>query len=115
MTLKTSQKPMAVPEEGPTEKGPKRHILRRLFGITLWGWIKLILLCVLVGFLVMAAQYQEEAQTQGVIQALGIFLATLGDALRWAMQNFWQPALLGATIVLPIWFLWRLISLPFRK
>nr|WP_233350943.1 DUF6460 domain-containing protein [Hyphomonas sp. ND6WE1B] len=31
------------------------------------------------------------------------------------MRNFWKPALAGATIVLPLWILWRLVSLPFRK
>ena len=93
----------------------KRHVLRRLFGISLWGWVKLLLLSVLVGFLVLASEFDPASPSVDVRAALMSFLSSLGAALRWAVTNFWQPALAGAGIVLPIWFLWRLISLPFRK
>ena len=106
-----------VPEPVQVEKPKptKRHILLRLFGIKLWGWVKLILLCILVGFLVLAADFDPASRNVDMMAALGSFLSTLGVALRWAIVNFWKPALAGAGIVLPIWFLWRLITLPFRK
>lgn len=101
--------------KGEKPKRQKRHILLRLFGIKLWGWVKLILLCILVGFLVMAAEFDPASPNVDITAAIGSFLSTLGGALRWAVANFWKPALAGAGIVLPIWFLWRLITLPFRK
>ena len=93
----------------------KRHILIRLLGISPWGWLKLVLLCVLVGFLVMASEFDPASPDVNMMGALQSFLASLGSLLRWAVQNFWKPALAGATIVLPIWLAWRAISLPFRK
>lgn len=104
--------PETVPGKPPRER---RHILLRLFGIKIWGWVKLILLCILVGFLVMASEFDPANPNVDVTSALGNFLTTAGSALRWAITNFWKPALAGAGIVLPIWFLWRLLTLPFRK
>lgn len=93
----------------------KRHVLLRLLGISLWGWIKLALLCVLVGFLVMASEFDPASPEVDTMAAFRSFLASVGALASWAVRNFWQPALAGATIVLPIWLVWRAISLPFRK
>ena len=93
----------------------KRHILLRLFGISWWGWIKLALLCVLVGFFVMASEFDPASPDVNVMGAMQSFLASLGGLASWAARNFWKPALAGATIVMPIWLLWRAVSLPFRK
>ncbi|MEO0551097.1 MAG: hypothetical protein AAFZ91_14345 [Pseudomonadota bacterium] len=112
-----SDAPLEPVPEAAAGKPPKarRHILVRLFGIKLWGWIKLILLCILVGFLVMASEFDPASPNVDVTSALANLLTTAGAALRWAVVNFWKPALAGAGIVLPIWFLWRLLTLPFRK
>lgn len=107
--------PELVQEEGARAAKRKRHILIRLLGISVWGWLKLGLLSILVGFLVIAGQYDPRDPSVDMMAALGSFLTGLLQALRWAAFNFWQPALAGATIVLPIWFLWRLFTLPFRK
>ena len=93
----------------------KRHVLLRLFGITPWGWIKLALLCVLVGFCVMANEFDPASPDVNVLGAMQSFLSSVGGLAVWAVRNFWKPALAGASIVLPLWFLWRLMSLPFRK
>ncbi len=93
----------------------KRHILLRLFGISWWGWIKLALLCVLVGFFVMASEFDPASPDVNVTGAIQTFLASVGGLASWAARNFWKPALAGATIVLPIWLVWRALSLPFRK
>jgi hypothetical protein len=93
----------------------KRHILLRLLGISPWGWVKLALLCILVGFLVMASEFDPSSPDVNVMGALQRFLQSAGSLAGWAATNFWKPALAGATIVLPIWLLWRLVSLPFRK
>lgn len=93
----------------------KRHILLRLFGISPWGWIKLALLSILVGFFVMASEFDPASPDVNVLGALQGFLSSVGGLAVWAAQNFWKPALAGATIVLPIWVVWRAMSLPFRK
>ena len=94
---------------------PRRALWLRLFGISLWGWVKLALLCVLVGFFVMAAEFDAGKSQVRVLDAVQGFLRSLGGLAQWAVVNFWKPALAGAGLVLPIWFLWRLVSLPFRK
>lgn len=93
----------------------KRHVLLRLLGISPWGWIKLALLCVLVGFLVMASEFDPASPDVNVMGAMQSFLNSLWALAGWTVRNFWKPALAGATFVLPLWLLWRLVSLPFRK
>ena len=93
----------------------KRHVLLRLLGISVWGWVKLALLCILVGFFVMASEFDPSSQDVNVMGAIRRFLQSVGSLAGWAARNFWKPALAGATIVLPIWLVWRLVSLPFRK
>lgn len=94
---------------------PPRPLIRRLFGISIWGGVKLLLLCILVGFFVMAANYDTGDPDFNIGQALGAILSQSANALGWALRNFWQPALAGALVVLPVWVLWRLVSFPFRK
>ncbi|KCZ85497.1 hypothetical protein HAD_07430 [Hyphomonas adhaerens MHS-3] len=106
------------PPAGPpdkTGKPPKRPLLRRLFGISFWGGVKLTGLCILVGFFVMAANFNPAAQDANIPAALAAIAKQTLAAAGWAVRNFWKPALAGATIVVPLWVLWRLISLPFRK
>ena len=93
----------------------RRHILLRLFGISLWGWIKLFCLCVLVGFFVIISQAEPEPQKMDLFRLVAGFARSALSMGRWALTHFWQPALAGASLVLPLWFLWRVISLPFRK
>lgn len=94
---------------------PKRPLLLRLFGLSVWGGLKLAFVCVLVGFVMLAMQFDPAAPGFDATSAIGEFLRNLIGAARWALANFWKPALTGASIVLPIWILWRLATLPFRK
>lgn len=93
----------------------KRPVLRRLFGISVWGALKLAVTCILVGFFLLALEFDPVANDVNVLGALGDLLRNLFGAALWAARNFWQPLLAGASIVLPLWILWRLVSLPFRK
>jgi len=96
-------------------KPPKRPVLQRLFAISLWGAFKLAVTCVLVGFFLLALEFDPVADDVNVLGALGELLRNLFGAAVWAAKNFWKPLLAGASIVLPLWVLWRLASLPFRK
>jgi len=104
--------PALPPKPG---KPPKRPLLMRLFGISPWGALKLTGLCILVGFFVMAANFNPASPEADIPGALAAIARQAIAAAGWAIQNFWKPALAGATVVLPLWILWRLISLPFRK
>ncbi|KCZ90694.1 hypothetical protein [Hyphomonas johnsonii] len=96
-------------------KPPPRPLLIRLFGISPWGGLKLLALCVLVGFFVLAANFNPASPDVDVPAALASIARQTLAAAGWAVRNFWKPALAGAGIVLPVWILWRLVSLPFRK
>lgn len=97
------------------EKAPPRPLLLRLFGIGLWGALKLAFWCVLVGFFVLAANFDPRDTDVNVFSAVSDIARQAFEATGWAVQNFWQPAAVGATIVLPIWVIWRLLTLPFRS
>ena len=97
------------------EKPPPRSVLLRLFGIGPWGVVKLLGLCILVGFVVLAANFNPASPDVNMPEAIASIARQTLAAAGWAIRNFWKPALAGAGIVLPIWILWRLVSLPFRK
>ncbi|MEO0883404.1 MAG: hypothetical protein AAFY34_11865 [Pseudomonadota bacterium] len=97
------------------EKKPKRALLVRLFGVSVWGGVKLVLVCILVGFVMLAMQFDPTDPAFNARAAIGELAQNAVNAARLAVVNFWYPALTGASIVLPIWVLWRLATLPFRK
>ena len=97
------------------KRPPRRHLLLRLFGIGPWGALKLIALCVFVGFIVMATNFDPADPDVKVTRTLAALMGDAWHAAVWAARNFWKPALAGAGVVMPVWVLWRLVSLPFRK
>lgn len=107
--------PQPPPAQTPVPPPQKRPLLKRLFGISIWGGLKLLGLCILTGFFVMAANFDPGNPDFNLAEALRAILRQSFAALGWAIGNFWQPALAGALVVLPVWVLWRVISLPWRK
>ncbi len=103
------------PARRKREPVEKRPLLVRLFAISPWGVFKLILVCILVGAVVMAANFDPRSPDVDMGNMVGALARDAWNATVWAVRNFWRPALAGAGIVLPVWVLWRLISLPFRK
>lgn len=97
------------------EKAPPRPVLIRLFGVSLWGAFKLALLCVVVGFFVLASQFDPRDPDVDMGSMIAGMARSAWEAAGWSVRNFWKPALAGAGLVLPVWVLWRLLSLPFRK
>lgn len=110
-----------IPDSAPPktrrkkDKPPPRPVLARLFGISVWGTLKLVALCIAVGFFVLASQFDPTNPDVNAGEAIMNVARTAMSATGWAVRNFWKPALAGATIVMPVWVLWRLLSLPFRK
>ncbi|MEM7660860.1 MAG: hypothetical protein AAF292_01320 [Pseudomonadota bacterium] len=97
------------------QKKPKRALLVRLFGVSIWGGVKLILVCILVGFVMLTMQFDPADPAFDASAAISDLARNAIASTRWAVTNFWKPALTGASVVLPIWVLWRLATLPFRK
>ncbi|MEM9669403.1 MAG: hypothetical protein AAF950_10805 [Pseudomonadota bacterium] len=97
------------------EKKPKRPLLIRLFGVSIWGGTKLLLICILVGFVMLTMQFDPADPAFDASAAIAELARNTIASARWTITNFWKPALTGASIVLPIWVLWRLATLPFRK
>jgi hypothetical protein len=93
----------------------RRSFVSKMFGLGPWGWIKLVALCLAVGAVLNAARINPFAPDF----SLGGATASLGHALvntaLWGLANGWAPALIGAAVVLPLWLLWRLLSVPFRR
>lgn len=99
----------------PAEPKPDRPWYIRAFSLSVGQAIRLVLLSTLAGFFVLAFDY---APTGTRFNAGGAFTAIIHRALTalgWAFESFWKPALAGLIVVLPIWAIWRLATLPFRK
>jgi hypothetical protein len=117
----TAEDPVVTPVDAPSAQSAKparpkkRPVLLRLFGISVWGGTKLAVVCILVGFFLLALEFDPAAKDVNVLGALTDLVKNLAGAAVWAIKNFWKPLLAGASIVLPLWVLWRLASLPFRK
>ena len=93
----------------------RRSFAAKMFHVTPWGWIKLAGLCLAVGAVLQASgvnPFEPGFTLSGAAGSLG--RALINTAL-WALTNGWAPALIGAAIVLPLWLLWRLLSVPFRR
>lgn len=93
----------------------KRPLLVRLFAVKFWGAVRLTLLCVLIGVIMQIGNVTTSPQQFNVLNAIQEIWENTFAGLIWLIRNGWLPALMGATVVLPIWVLWRLVSLPFRK
>lgn len=73
--------------------------------------IRLIIMSVVVG-IVLAAFGLSPLELLEAIQRLAVRVYNMGfDAIEWALQYF----LLGAVIVIPVWFISRLFSTSSKK
>ena len=111
----TSPTPSARPPL-KTEKRSRtgRSFWHRAFAIDAWGVAWLILICLLVGMVMEVSGLPFNASQFSLSHTLTTIWQNLVGAILWLFGNGWWPALLGALIVLPIWAIWRLISMPFR-
>ncbi len=87
----------------------------RIFGIGLWGWVRLVLICLAVGILLRGLGQNPFSAEFSLGEAFGNLVGSILAVLRFIVVHGWLPALIGAVVVIPIWILWRLVSLPFRK
>lgn len=99
----------------PSAKKARRPILIRLFALKFWGAVRLTVICVVVGIVMKIGNITSSPTEFDALNAISEIWKNTFAGLVWIVRNGWVPALLGATVVLPVWVLWRLVSLPFRR
>ncbi|MFN7163689.1 MAG: hypothetical protein ACK4P2_02620 [Hyphomonas sp.] len=104
----------ATPPVPVAEPEPKPFIVRA-FSLSVGQALRLLLISTLAGFFVLAFDYAPGGATFNVGGAFTAIVHRALTAIGWALESFWKPALAGAVVVLPVWAIWRLIRLPFRK
>lgn len=105
--------PAPLPEAAPPEKS--KPFVVRAFSLSAGQALRLLGLSTLIGFFVLAFDYNPAGATFDVGGAVTAIIHRALTAIGWAFESFWKPALAGALVVMPLWALWRLIRLPFRK
>ena len=93
----------------------QRPVWRRLLSIRIGGLINLILWCVVIGLLMQFTGYNPYAPPQTGLERAETMWVQAKEAAAFAFRLGWKPALMGASVVLPIWLVWRTLTLPFRK
>lgn len=106
--------PGGPPSSEPTKR-PKRPLAVRLFSVSVWQVLQIIVLSTLVGLFLLSLDFSPDRQGLNAGQALWEVVHAFFSAVWWIVKTFWKPLLAGAAIVLPLWVLWRLLTLPFRK
>ena len=87
----------------------------RLLSLRVGQAMNLLLWCVLAGVIMQLTGFNllhthlTAGETAGNLWQQGF------AALGWMIGMGWKPALLGATLVIPIWLVWRLLTFPFRR
>ena len=92
-----------------------RPLIVRLLALRVGSAINLVIWCVIAGIIMRLTNFNllnpqiDAAQTTANVWGQG------WTALKWLVINGWKPALTGATLILPVWLAWRVITLPFRR
>lgn len=111
--------PEAAPEEKPAAPPAPAQPLKpwyiRAFRLRPGQAIRLLILSTLAGFFILAFDYSPGGTSFDAGGAVTAIVHRAFTALGWAFESFWKPALAGLIVVLPVWALWRLATLPFRK
>ncbi len=101
----------------PVTKPPveAKPFVVRAFSLSIGQALRLFVISTLVGFFVLAFDYAPGATTFDIGGAFTAIIHRAFTAIGWALESFWKPALAGAVVVLPVWAIWRLARMPFRK
>jgi len=103
------------PPPAKTALPPRKSFLARTFSLTIGQAFSLLGLSTLTGFFVLALDFAPTGTTFDLGGAVTAIFNRAFTAIGWAFDSFWKPALAGAVVVLPLWSLWRLVQMPFRK
>lgn len=92
-----------------------RPMWLRLIAIGPGGFLNLVLWCVIAGLVMRFTGLSPWTGPQSAAETADSMWRQGLDALGWAVKMGWKPALTGATVILPVWLGWRVITLPFRR
>jgi hypothetical protein len=105
----------AAPATPPAPAAPPKPFLARAFSLALGQALRLLAISTLTGFFVLAFDFGATGATFDIGGAVTAIVHRALTAIGWALESFWKPALAGALVVVPVWALWRLVRMPFRK
>ena len=105
----------AAPIEPPAPAAPPKPFLARAFSLTPGQALRLLAISTLTGFFVLAFDFGAAGATFDIGGAFSAIVHRALTAIGWALESFWKPALAGALVVVPLWALWRLVRMPFKK
>jgi hypothetical protein len=105
----------AAPIEPPVPAATPKPFLARAFSLTPGQALRLLAISTLTGFFVLAFDFGAAGATFDIGGAFSAIVHRALTAIGWALESFWKPALAGALVVVPLWALWRLVRMPFKK
>lgn len=102
-------------------EGDDAHTLRpvsfsgRMFNVGWKGWVRLALVCILVGAVFQAGGFNPFTPGFNIGMGAGQILNGVINIFGWAAQLGAMPLVLGAIAVLPFWLLWRAVLALFNR
>lgn len=99
----------------PEEEHQQRTFRHKMFGIGWKGWVQLGVLSALVGVIVQTSGVNPFAPDLSLPGVAGALWRSTLTVLGWILTMGWQPLLVGAIAVAPVWLIWRLLTVPFRR
>jgi hypothetical protein len=102
---------MSTPAETPREMPKPDYVTRFFGGPPLSVIVRLVLLSILVGVILEALGFDP----WNIIESIQRLVRHIWDLGFDAVRFLWRYLLLGAVIVVPIWFLLRLARAPRGK
>lgn len=103
-----------VAEKIPHDDTP-RSLNSKLFGIGFSGYFQLAVICVIAGAILQAGGVDFFSSGFSLTGLAGALFTGALNVLGWTLEHGWQPLLAGALVVVPLWLLWRLLTVPFRN
>ncbi len=103
-----------IAEEIPYDDAP-RSLNSKLFGIGFSGYFQLVVICVIVGAILQAGGIDFFSPFFSLSGLAGSLATGTLSVLGWAFEHGWRPLLAGALVIVPLWLLWRLLTVPFRN
>jgi hypothetical protein len=103
--------PYALEEE---ERHLPRTLKSKIFGIGPSGYFQLTILCIVVGAIFTFGAIDPFApgfNVETLVRGMGTGALSL---LGWVLETGWWPVIVGAVLVVPVWIVWRVHTVPFR-
>lgn len=94
---------------------PPRPFLKRLLGLRIGQFINLFIWSAVAGLVMHLTNFNPLNPQFNATETAGNVWQQGWSAFVWAIKASWKPALTGATVILPIWFFWRVLTFPFRR